>query len=170
MASMSAMLHVQQQLEWIASSLSEDDLQPRVDGKWNALQILEHLYLSYTGTAKGINRVLEAGKPLARPVTMKDRVRTFAVTVVGYFPEGRKSPPVATPKGLDVATVRAGIGSQLSAMNDALTQCAEKFGGATRVLDHPILGPLSANQWRKFHLVHARHHLKQIERRRATRG
>jgi hypothetical protein len=30
------------------------------------------------------------------------------------------------------------------------------------LLDHPILGPLNATQWRKLHLVHGRHHLKQL--------
>jgi hypothetical protein len=31
-----------------------------------------------------------------------------------------------------------------------------------RVLDHPLLGPFSIWQWRKFHLVHGLHHGKQI--------
>jgi hypothetical protein len=31
-------------------------------------------------------------------------------------------------------------------------------------LDHPILGPFSIAQWRKFHLVHGLHHVKQIQR------
>jgi hypothetical protein len=30
-----------------------------------------------------------------------------------------------------------------------------------------VLGPLSMQQWRKFHLIHGRHHLKQIARIRA---
>jgi hypothetical protein len=27
-----------------------------------------------------------------------------------------------------------------------------------------MLGPLTAGQWRKFHLIHGRHHAKQIRR------
>jgi hypothetical protein len=30
-----------------------------------------------------------------------------------------------------------------------------------------VLGPFSIEQWRKFHLVHGRHHVKQIRQRRA---
>lgn len=30
--------------------------------------------------------------------------------------------------------------------------------GSAKVLDHPILGALSVNQWLKFHLVHTTHH------------
>ncbi|MGZ7099671.1 MAG: DUF1569 domain-containing protein [Candidatus Angelobacter sp.] len=29
-------------------------------------------------------------------------------------------------------------------------------------MDHPVLGPLTAAEWRKFHLVHGLHHVKQI--------
>jgi len=123
--------------------------------------------LTYTGTIKGFGRVVQEGKPLARRPVLMDRFRAFAVTGLGYLPEGRKSPPVATPKGADPATVRAQIGIQLVAMDDLLTQCEQKFGSRALLLDHPVLGPLTANQWRKFHLVHGRHHLKQLERRRA---
>jgi hypothetical protein len=35
-------------------------------------------------------------------------------------------------------------------------------------LDHPILGPLTGGQWRKFHLVHGLHHVKQIRRLRES--
>jgi len=31
-----------------------------------------------------------------------------------------------------------------------------------------VLGPLTASQWRKFHWIHGRHHVKQISERRLT--
>jgi hypothetical protein len=34
------------------------------------------------------------------------------------------------------------------------------------LLDHVILGPLTVKQWKKFHLAHGLHHLKQIRRRK----
>jgi hypothetical protein len=34
------------------------------------------------------------------------------------------------------------------------------------MLDHPILGPLTVDQWRKFHVVHTEHHVRQISQRR----
>jgi hypothetical protein len=51
-------------------------------------------------------------------------------------------------------------------MDALLAQCAARFGARSKVLDHPILGPFSIAQWRKFHLVHGRHHVKQIRRLR----
>ena len=58
------------------------------------------------------------------------------------------------------------IGPRISAMDDLIAQCEARFGKRTRVLDHPFLGPLTARQWRKFHWVHGRHHLKQIQKLR----
>jgi Protein of unknown function (DUF1569) len=164
-ASVMAILRLQRELESRATAMSDEDSRPRPDGKWCVADILEHLYLTYTGTIKGLNRVLEAGKPLARRPTLKDRFGTFVVTVVGYLPEGRKAPPMTAPKGMDGAMVRAQIGTQITAMNDLLAECARRFGQGTRILDHPVLGPLTADGWRKFHIAHGQHHLKQIERR-----
>jgi hypothetical protein len=48
-------------------------------------------------------------------------------------------------------------------MDEAIAQCESRFGKQNRLLDHPILGPLTGRQWRKFHWVHGHHHLKQIQ-------
>jgi len=37
-----------------------------------------------------------------------------------------------------------------------------------RILDHPILGPLNIEQWRKFHAMHGHHHCRQIVERRRS--
>jgi hypothetical protein len=132
------------------------------EGKWCAAQVLEHLYLTYAGSAKGFERCLQEGRPLARTVTLKERVSTFVVTSLGYFPEGRKSPERMVPRGMAAEEVVGVIETKLAAMDELITQCEARFGRSTRILDHPVLGPLTARQWRKFHLVHAQHHMKQI--------
>jgi hypothetical protein len=48
-------------------------------------------------------------------------------------------------------------------MDKAIAECESRYGKATRLLDHPVLGPLTAHQWRRFHVVHGKHHVKQIE-------
>ncbi len=112
---------------------------------------------------------MKAGKPLATRASMKHRVQTFVVVGMGHMPAGRKAPAVAEPKGLPVEKVRNEIGAKMVAMDAIIAQCEARFGGRVRVLDHPILGPLSATQWRKLHLVHGRHHLKQLLRMREGR-
>jgi hypothetical protein len=155
--------------EAIASAMrdmSAEDLRRHPEGKWSTVEVLEHLYLTYTGTTKAFERCLQAGEPQARTPMLMDRVRAFVVTGLGHLPEGRKSPKHALPRGMAVEEVVRDIGPRISAMDDQIAQCEARFGKRTRVLDHPILGPLTGRQWRKFHWVHGRHHLKQIHKLR----
>jgi len=139
------------------------------NGAWSAAEVLEHLYLTYTGTAKGFERCLRAGKPLASPITWKQRMQIGLVIRLGYFPKGRKAPERAIPKGMATEKVMAEIVSRIDEMGELIARCETLHGPRTRVLDHPILGPLTADQWRKFHWVHGRHHVKQILRLRAAK-
>ena len=147
--------------------LSAEQLAWHPPQKWCAAEILEHLYLTYTGTTKGFSRILAAGEPRATQPTLKNRAQTLIVLGIGYLPSGRKSPPQAQPRGLPAQQVASEIAAKIAEMDDAIARCQEKFGSRAKVLDHPFLGPFSTSQWRKFHLVHGLHHTKQI---RALRG
>jgi len=136
------------------------------EGKWSAAEVLEHLYYTYTATIKGMELCLEAGKPQARTPTLKERLQIFWVIEAGLFPQGRTAPERTRPRGLFPADVFQQIGPTISAMDDVIAQCEARFGKRTLVRDHPILGPLTCRQWRKFHWVHGRHHMKQIARLR----
>jgi hypothetical protein len=153
-------------LESAVEGMSSEQLSWHPDGKWCAAEVLEHLYLTYTGTIKGFERVMTSGKPLAAGASMAHRVRTFVVVGLGHMPEGRKAPAVAQPRGLAAEMVRSEVGKKIEAMDAIIQLCESRFGRRVRLLDHPILGPLTASQWRKFHLVHGRHHQKQLLRLR----
>lgn len=133
-------------------------------GKWSTAEILEHLYLTYTGTIKGMTRVLEAGKPLVTATTWKQRGRKVVLLGFGYLPSGREAPAVARPRGLPAEKVSAEIGSKIAQMDEIIRTCEQKFGAGKKLLDHPILGSLTGAQWRKFHCIHGNHHLTQIQR------
>ena len=138
--------------------------------KWNSLQIIEHLFLSYTATTKGLLRAMDGGQPEQRKPDVRQRLRSLYVLKAGRFPAGIESPKLTTP--------RAGLGDEplrrfndaLVAMDATLADAERRFGARTRVLHHPILGPLTAQQWRRFHQVHGRHHLKQIAARMNEQG
>jgi hypothetical protein len=134
--------------------------------KWSAGEILEHLYLTYTGTMRGMEKCLAAGKPRARKPAWQDRVRTLYVVGLGKLPEGRKAPAGATPKGIPPDQLLREIQTKIADMDAVIAQAEEKFGKSTRLLDHPVLGPLSGAQWRKFHLVHGELHIRQLRRLR----
>jgi len=150
------------------AGLTPQQLERRLEGKWCIAEVLEHLYLTYKGTTRGLERCLEQGKPMARVPTLQDRVKATVVTGLGYMPSGREAPKHATPRGMKVHEVMDSIGQALAAMDAAITRTEETFGERTCILDHPFLGPLTARQWRKFHLVHGRHHVKQIRHLRAV--
>lgn len=160
------LLQLQQEITAAVSGLSPRQLTLHPPDKWCVAEVLEHLYLTYTGTIKGFGRLLESGKPMASPSTWKHSAQALLVVEFGYLPGGRQAPPQARPRGVSPEIVMAGITPKITEMDAIMTQCAGTFGAQAKVLDHPILGPFSIGQWRKFHLVHGRHHLKQIARLR----
>jgi hypothetical protein len=153
------------ELEAAIGGVTDEAMQKAPAGKWNSAQILEHLYLSYRGTNKGIAKCLDAGKPLATAATLKHRLSALLVTGIGYFPKGVKSPEVAVPRGMAHEQVQQTIFEEIQKMAAGLDECERRFGAQTKILDHPIMGPLSVNQWRKLHWLHGRHHARQIRER-----
>ncbi len=162
----SCLEELKQTIESAIQGMSDEQLSWRPADKWCAAEVLEHLYLTYTGTIKGLARVIEAGKPLATRASMTHRMRTLVVVGFRHMPQGRQAPAVARPRGLPRQQVRNEFGAKIVEMDAILTQCEKQFGRGSKLLDHPILGPLTAGQWRKFHLVHGRHHAKQLLRLR----
>jgi hypothetical protein len=159
---------LRQSLESAAEGMSSEQLSWHLPDKWSAAEVLEHLYLSYTGTINGFQRVMTSGKPLASRASMAQCVQTFVVVGLGHMSAGRKAPAVAQPKGLPSEKVRNEIGEKMAAMDAIIAQCEARFGPWVHLLDHPILGPLTGAQWRKLHLVHGRHHQKQLLRLRES--
>src|ERR1700685_830100 len=102
--------------------MNAEDLTSHPEGKWSTAQVLEHLYLSYSGTVKGFERCLEAGKPLARAPTLKGRARAVVVTELGRFPTGRQAPERTRPRGMGVDEITLGIAPQILAMDEAIAQ------------------------------------------------
>jgi Protein of unknown function (DUF1569) len=144
--------------------MTREDLTRHREGKWCTAEILEHLYLTYTGTVKGFERCLSAGKSIATQATWKQRVARLVVLGMGHMPEGRTAPKNSVPRGLAPDKVVGDIGPQIRLMDEVIQRCEQQYGAKTRLVDHPILGPLTGAQWRKFHWVHGRHHAKQIAR------
>jgi hypothetical protein len=152
---------MQKLLATATAGMSDEELQWHPKGKWSAAEVLEHLFLTYTGTIKAFERAMHSGRPLASPPTIKHRLQAFVVFGLNYLPSGRKAPPHALPRGLIPEQVNADIQGKIHAMEEIIGECERRLGSGP-LLDHPILGPLTAKQWRKFHLIHGRHHARQI--------
>lgn len=153
------------ELECVLAIASGEALEKAPAGKWNSALILEHLYLTYKGTNKGIAKCMTEGRPQATKVTMKHRAKKLVVVGMGYMPGGAKAPERAVPRGELGDEVRGTILAELERMAAGLDECERRFGVRTKIMDHPVLGPLTANEWRKFHWVHGRHYVRQIRER-----
>ena len=159
---------VQQAIEAATQGMSAQQLEQHPEGKWPAAGILEHLSITYDRTARLMRKCLEDGKALGSAPTLKQSIAIWVVTGLGYFPSGRPAPEFARPKGLAGEAVRKTILENLAAMDQGLAECERRFGSEVKIADHVVLGPLTIPQWRRFHLIHTRHHMKQIERLRSS--
>ncbi len=153
------------ELEDAVGDASASDLAKAPAGKWSAAQILEHLFLTYMHTNRGLEKCLKQDAPLATRATLKDRFATLVVVNLGYLPGGRKAPERAVPRGMSAEEAQQAITPELHRMVSGLDDCELRFGDRTKILDHPLLGPLTADEWRKFHWIHGRHHARQIRER-----
>ena len=148
------------------SGMTPEALSRHPEGKWSAAQILEHLNLSYLGTARNLERCLASGQPVASSDRSSKWLQRFVVTRLGIFPKGRKSPERVLPRGLPAEQVKGEILNNLARMATVIADCQARFGSKLAIADHPAFGPLTAKEWLGFHLTHGRHHLKQIQRLR----
>jgi hypothetical protein len=134
--------------------------------RWSVAEIVEHLARAYSGTAKGFDRCLEKGAPLATATSIKQTLSQVALINFGLFPHGRQAPKHIIPTGeLDLKAVLDAARKNLAWLDDAAIKTKQALGSG-KMLDHPILGALTVDQWLKFHVVHTEHHARQIRERR----
>jgi Protein of unknown function (DUF1569) len=153
---------IRREAERLTGEMSQADWHHAPPGKWSCGQIFEHLLLSYTATTKGTLNAMQIGKPLGGKPTLRDRISAFYVAGLGFLPSGRVASKQTTPtNGAGLESLRP-FNDALVAMDATLTDAEKRFGVKVKLLDHPVLGPLTAKEWRRFHRTHARHHLKQL--------
>jgi len=137
--------------------------------KWTIQQIVQHLCLTYSSTDTTIASRLEKGRPTQAVPTIQQRCAQLFVTKFRYFPYGRKAPSVVVPPEAPASPRDQIAGAELSdetarrlAHTDKILESACSLFGGKRAASHGVLGPLSVEQWRRFHLAHGLHHVKQI--------
>ena len=161
---------IRREAERLTGEMSQADWHHALPGKWSCAQTFEHLMLSYAATTRGTLKAMEMGKPLGGKPTFRDRVSTFYVAGLGFLPSGRTAPEQTVPtNGAGVDSLRP-FNDALVAMDATLTDAEKRFGSRVKLLDHAVLGPLTAREWRRFHRTHARHHLKQLAERVRQNG
>ncbi|WP_263365873.1 DinB family protein [Edaphobacter bradus] len=145
--------------------------------KWTIQQIAQHLCLSYKSTAGLIQERLAKGRPTRSRPTVPQHCARFLITGLGFFPSGREAPPMVVPPAASPSAEDHLTGAALAQETAELLQFMDKLFaeaggrfGSGRSVSHGILGPLSVAQWRRFHLAHGCHHVKQILEIRRDHG
>jgi hypothetical protein len=135
---------------------------------WSVQQIVEHLVLTYRSSSQAMLTRLEKGRPTKARPTVAQRMARAVILGAGYFPRGQVAPDEVVPA---TSILEAGSGAELAQqmraaleeMDALIVACRQRFGPGP-MASHFALGPLSADQWRRFHIIHGRHHLKQLNR------
>jgi Protein of unknown function (DUF1569) len=131
---------------------SLDDVMPEVVrllaghvtlGSWSLGQICNHL-------ATAIRLTLDGPPGPAGPSREQDVARRLFFRS-DRFPDGRNAPLLLEPgPGLDA-------GAEAALLRAAIARCASSCGPFAA---HPILGPLTKEEWTRFHCMHCAHHLE----------
>ncbi len=144
------------------------DLERHPPGKWSAAGILEHLAITFEGTRRNFQKCLDTDTRRATRPTLRQRMMVIRLIELGWFPKGVQAPERTRPTGLAGDVVLEAIHRNLPAMDAVMAECERHFGKGAPIADHPILGALSVRQWRRFHWVHTRHHVRQIDGLKST--
>ncbi len=133
---------------------------------WSVHQIVEHLVLSMESTRIALEERLAKG----RPERHSHRSRTewalqLMILSAGHMPKGVGAPEQTTPKtslpGTGVRELADRLETAIESLDATLDECRQRFG-MERVGRHFLLGPLRMDQWRRYHVLHLRHHLRQV--------
>lgn len=154
-------------LEAATSGMSDDAMLQAPEGKWCAAEVLEHLRLTYTGTAKMLEKNRDKGAVEESPIDERVRAARQLIFEQEKFFEGLQAPPFATPKTPPDPQVRVRIQEDLHRLAALLDEAELRLGKDANLGNHFALGPLNGEQWRHFHFEHGRHHAKQLEALRA---
>lgn len=133
--------------------------------RWNVQQTVEHMLMTYAATSGNFEKRLAKGTVTEAKATFGHRIGQFAVCTLGQFPKGRKAPEIVTPKADTVAASGDELLEKVKVeleRFDGLALEAERVFGPQRAITHLVLGPMSVHNWRRFHLIHGEHHLRQI--------
>jgi hypothetical protein len=156
---------LQREIAAATAGLKDTDWHRAPQGHWNCAQIVEHLGRSYGTTAKMMELALAAGQPPERRAPkFKETIARVLIVNLGIFPRGVKAPAMVVPSGNDGPEALAHAMESLKRMDKALADAEERWGSGS-VGAHFRLGPMTAAEWRKFHFVHGRHHIRHLRER-----
>jgi uncharacterized protein DUF1569 len=141
------------------------DWQVAPPGAWTPAQIVEHLALALEWSATGFEERRARDPMTRRPSTVGQRVAKVLVMDFGWFPPFLKAPSRSTPAPhVDRAAAEAHFRRGVERIEE-LANLLLPARGRDLFVKHVRLGDLTLPEWMEFHVIHARHHARQIRAR-----
>jgi hypothetical protein len=148
---------------WRDKSDGEWEREPA--GKWSSAQIVEHLALGLTLSAETFLARRNHAPMARRRRSPAQHVARFLVYSLQWFPPGRKAPERTIPSAeIGRRTAEAHFRAGVEAW-DQVDRALLPERRANLFVKHPRMGDLTVEEWMEFHLIHARHHARQIRQR-----
>jgi uncharacterized protein DUF1569 len=134
-------------------------------GKWTPAQIVEHLALGLTLSAETFLSRKNHAPMKRRSRTPAEQIARLFIFGLRRFPPGRKSPERTTPPPqIDHRAAEEHFLAGVEAW-DQVDRALLPERRADLFVKHPRMGDLTVEEWMRFHVIHARHHAKQIRQR-----
>ncbi len=135
---------------------------------WSAQELIEHLVLTCRSSSRVLQKRLQRSQPTGDHSTPVQWLLQLLMLSFGRMPRGAPAPIFARPDQLhwppmNGAELTELLRQEIDQMDSLIDQCRHRFG-LQRVASHFVLGPLRPDQWRRFHVIHIRHHLDQLRR------
>jgi len=144
---------------------SDGDWERGPAGKWTPAQIVEHLALGLNLSAETFQNRRNHAPMSRRRRTPAEQIARFFIFGLRWFPPGRKAPERTRPAPqINRATAEAHFLAGLEAW-DQVDRALLPERRSDLFVKHPRMGDLTVEEWMRFHLIHARHHARQIRQR-----
>ncbi len=144
---------------------SDSDWERGPAGKWTPAQIVEHLALGLNLSADTFKARRNHAPMSRRRRTPAEHVARFFIFGLQWFPPGRKAPERTTPPAqIGRAAAEAHFLAGIEAW-DQVDRALMPERRANLFVKHPRMGDLTIEEWMRFHVIHARHHARQIRER-----
>jgi hypothetical protein len=133
-------------------------------GRWCAQEVVEHLILTYQLTSDTLGQQLKSGRVPKNRRNLLEFTLRLQTLGLGYMPKGVPSigafrPTDFTPEsGTEIARRFLEAAESM----DALLVASRKKFGIEVCGQHPFFGVLRVDEWRRYHAVHAKHHMAQL--------
>ena len=136
-------------------------------GAWTPGQIVSHIATAIGNSATGL--ASRADKPAMerRPRTLAQVVFWQVVSRTGWFGPRRRAPETSLPEAhpdrdATERKLRDAVARFINTADALLPGRARDL-----YLKHPVLGDLTIEEWKLFHVRHTAHHRRQLMRRLA---